>query len=69
MFSASTLHILSISFGINFIVIATSIGSKIMSSNKPITRIKSGIKSIGDNAYPIVIAAKNLNYYWCLLLP
>lgn len=58
MFSASTLHLLNISFGINFTVIAISIGSKIKSSKNPIIGMKSGIKSIGDKAYPTVINAK-----------
>ncbi|SUQ50964.1 hypothetical protein CNEONATNEC26_02328 [Clostridium neonatale] len=35
-----------------------SSGSKIKSSKKPIIGIKSGIKSIGDKAYPTVIKAK-----------
>ena len=42
----------------NFIVSATNIGSMMRSSNKPIIGIKSGIKSIGDNAYVTVIPAK-----------
>lgn len=42
----------------NFIVTAISIRSMMTLSSKPITGIKSGIKSIGDKAYPITIPAK-----------
>ena len=63
IFSASILHWFNISFGISLTVIAISIGSNIKSSKYPKIGIKSGIKSIGDNASPTVIIA-NIFTIW-----
>ena len=55
--AASFRHSANTSAGIIFIIIAINPGNKIISSKRPITGIKSGIKSIGDSAYTIATAA------------
>lgn len=56
---ASILQFSIISLGINLTVIEISKGRIIKSSKYPKNGIKSGIKSIGEKAYTIIIPAKS----------
>ena len=57
--TASTLASIITISGINFIEAVINNGTKIRSSNIPRTGMKSGIRSIGLNKYPIVNPISN----------
>ena len=66
---ASSSHFIIISFGINLTVRPINRGRMIKSSKYPRIGIKSGIKSIGDNAYAtvspaIILASRGVSFFF-----